>query len=119
MPHGNDHEKCVVCGRLTLDINKHIVTACTGFSFERESFLLHVRNNINVDISHFLKHTDIASILWDFFATLGCHDTQNVHHKYNHPRKPTLFICMNGQTKPLFLVRLRLERLTSNQMVGQ
>ena len=26
---------------------------------------------------------DVASILWDFYPTLGCHDTQKVLHKYN------------------------------------
>ena len=65
---------------------------------------------------------DVHSILWDFYSTLGCHDTQNVLHKYNHPSDPTKplrFICMDGLTKPHFLGRLRHERLTSNQMVGQ
>ena len=38
---------------------------------------------------------DVASILWDFYPTLGCHDTQNVRHKYNHPTKPIMLICMN------------------------
>ena len=33
----------------------------------------------------------------------GCHDTQNLLHKYNHPGKPIRPICMNGLTKPLFL----------------
>ena len=61
----------------------------------------------------------VASVLWDFYQTLGCHDTQIVLHKYNHPTKPIRLICMNGLTKPLFLGRLRHERLTSNQMVGQ
>ena len=31
---------------------------------------------------------EVASMLWDFYPTLGCHDTQNVLHKYNHPTKP-------------------------------
>ena len=38
---------------------------------------------------------------------------------YNHPTKPIWLICMDCLTKPLFLGRLRHERLTSNQMVGQ
>ena len=25
---------------------------------------------------------EVASVLWDFYPTLGCHDTQNVLHKY-------------------------------------
>ena len=41
---------------------------------------------------------DVASILWDF----GCHDTQNVLHKYNHPTKPIRLICMDGLTKQWF-----------------
>ena len=56
---------------------------------------------------------DVASILWDFYPTLGCHDTQNVLHKYNHPTKPIRLICMDGLTKPLFLGRLRHERCNS------
>ena len=62
---------------------------------------------------------DVTSILWDFYPKLGCHDTQNVLHKYIHPTKPIRLICMDGLTKPLFLGKLRHERLTSNQMVGQ
>ena len=62
---------------------------------------------------------DVASILWDFNPTLGCHDTQNVLHIYNDPTKPIRLLCMDGLTKPLFLGRLRHERLTSNQLVGQ
>ena len=62
---------------------------------------------------------DAASILWDFYPTLGCHDTQNVLHKYSHPSKPIRLIFMDGLTKPLFLGRLRLEQLTSNLMVSQ
>ena len=62
---------------------------------------------------------DVASILWDFYPTLGCHDTQNALHKYNHPTKPIRLLSMEGLTKPLFLGRLSYERLTSNQMVGQ
>ena len=58
------------------------------------------------------------SILWDLYPKLGCHGTQNVLRKYNHPTKQIRRICMNGLIKPLFLGRLRLERLTSNQMVG-
>ena len=26
----------------------------------------------------------LTSILWDFYPTLGCHDTQNVLHKYTN-----------------------------------
>ena len=37
-----------------------------------------------------------AGTLPPFYGTLpGCHDTQNVLHKYNHPTKP---ICMDGLT---------------------
>ena len=61
----------------------------------------------------------MASNLWDLDLTLGYHDTQNVLHKYNHPAKPIRLICMDGLIKPLFLGRLRHERLTSNQMVNQ
>ena len=61
---------------------------------------------------------DVASILWGFYPTLGCHDTQNALHKYNHPTEPIRLICIDGLTKPLFLGRLRHERLTSNQIVG-
>ena len=43
---------------------------------------------------------------------------QNAVHKYNHPTKAIRLICMDGLTKPLFLGRLRHERLTSNQMVS-
>ena len=54
------------------------------------------------------------------YPTLGCHDTQNVlRHKYNRQTKPIRPISMDGLTKPHFLGRLRHERLTSNQMVGQ
>ena len=58
--------------------------------------------------------SDTASILWDFYTTLGCHDTQNVLHKNNHPFKPIRLICMDGLTKPLYLRRLadRLEPLS-------
>ena len=59
---------------------------------------------------------DVASILWDFYPALECHDTQNVLHEYNHPIKPLRRMCMDGLTKPLFLGRRRLERLTSNHM---
>ena len=61
----------------------------------------------------------LASILWDFYPTLGCHDFQNVLRKYNLPTKPIKLICMDGLTKPDFLGRLRHEQLTSNQMVSQ
>ena len=30
---------------------------------------------------------DIASILWDFYPTLGCHDSQYVLLKYSHVSK--------------------------------
>ena len=70
---------------------------------------------------HQWPYQDVAFILWDFYLTLGCHDTQNVLYKYNHPlaSKPIKLICMDGLTKPRFLGRLRLERLISNRMVGQ
>ena len=45
--------------------------------------------------------------------------TFHVFHECNHPTKPISLICMNGLSRPLFLGSLRLERLTSNQMVGQ
>ena len=31
---------------------------------------------------------DVAAILWDFYQTLGCHDTQNMLHEYNYPINP-------------------------------
>ena len=46
---------------------------------------------------------DVASILWDLYPTLGCHDTQNALHKYNHPTKPIRLIRTDGLTKPRFL----------------
>ena len=55
-----------------------------------------------------------CSILWDVYPTLGCHDTQNVLHKCNHPTKPIRLISMNGLTKPHFLDRPRHERLTKS-----
>ena len=63
----------------------------------------------------------VALMSWDFYPILGCHDTQNVLHKYNNPSKPKLLLllCMDGLNKPLFLGRLRLERFTSNQRVGR
>ena len=51
-----------------------------------------------------------------FYGTLGYNDTQNLLHKYNHPTKPIRLVCMDDLTKPLFLGRLRHERLTSNQI---
>ena len=61
---------------------------------------------------------DVTSILWDFYPTLGCHDTQNVLHKDKYPTKPKQLICMDSLSiKPLFLGRLKHEGLTSN--VGQ
>ena len=51
--------------------------------------------------------------------TLGCHGTQHVIHKYNQPSNPKRLIGKDDLTKPLFLGRLRLERIISNQMVGQ
>ena len=62
---------------------------------------------------------DVASILWDFYPTLECHDTQNVLHINNLLTKPIRLICMAGLTEPHFLGSLRHGRLTSNQMVGQ
>ena len=44
---------------------------------------------------------DVVSILWDFYPTFGCHDTQNVLYKYNHQTKPIRLTCMDGMTKPL------------------
>ena len=41
---------------------------------------------------------DVASILWDFYPTLGCQDTQNALRKYNHPTKPIRLTCMDGLT---------------------
>ena len=53
------------------------------------------------------------------YGTLGCHDIQIVLHRYNTQAKPIQFICMDGLTEPLFLVRLRLERrFTNNQIIG-
>ena len=47
---------------------------------------------------------DVASILWDFYPKLGCHDTQNVLQKYNHPNKSIRLICLDGLTyKPYWL----------------
>ena len=59
--------------------------------------------------------------LWDFYPTLGCHGTQNMLRKYmyNHPTKSIRILCMYGLTRPVFPGRLRHERLTSDQMVGQ
>ena len=34
----------------------------------------------------------LPPFLWDFYPTLGCHDTQNVLYKYNHPSKPIRLI---------------------------
>ena len=44
----------------------------------------------------------------------------NMCFKYNHPTEPKGLICADGLTlEPLFLGRLRPERLTSNQIVSQ
>ena len=48
---------------------------------------------------------DVASILWDFYSTSRCHDTQNVLHKYNHPTE-SIRLIIDGLTKPHFLGRL-------------
>ena len=39
---------------------------------------------------------DVASILWDMYPPLGCHDTQNALLKYNHPTKRIRLVCMDG-----------------------
>ena len=39
----------------------------------------------------------LPPFLWDFYPKLGCHDTQNGLHKYNHTAKPIKL--MAGLTK--------------------
>ena len=69
----------LVC-RFTFDIYKHIVTACAGFSHERERFILYISNNISADISRFLSHTDLESLYCSLLGgrqhmNLECDDT--------------------------------------------
>ena len=48
--------------------------------------------------------------------------TSNKCLKYNHPTKPKAtkaYMCERFDLKPFFLGKLRPERLTSNQMVGE
>ena len=35
------------------------------------------------------------------YPILGCHDTQNVLHKYNHLTKPIRIVCMNRKDRTL------------------
>ena len=35
----------------------------------------------------------VASILWDFYPKLGCHDIQKNVSKNNHPTKPERLVC--------------------------
>ena len=64
----NDSIQCLLCGRLTYDIYKHIVSVCIGFSRERELFISHNTNNINPDIGNYLRQTDLESL---YCALLG------------------------------------------------
>ena len=63
---------------------------------------------------------DVASILWDFYPTLGCHGTQNVLHKCNHPTKPItlIYVWMVGLNH-FSWASTYFQRLTSNQMICQ
>ena len=61
LPQVDEFTQCSLCSRLTRDINKH-VTACTGFSQEREHFLLYVKDHVDTEISHFLRQTDHESL---------------------------------------------------------
>ena len=51
------------------------------------------------------------------FMGLLPNNRMNVLNKYNHLSKPIRFICMDGLTKPLFLGRLRLERVDGRSVV--
>ena len=62
LPQEDEFTQCSLCSRLTRDINKHVVTACTGFSQEREQFLLYVKDHVDTEISHFLRQTDYESL---------------------------------------------------------
>ena len=62
IPQANNPVPCLLCGRFTYDINKHIVSACAGFSTERECFIYHITNDINAHIGHFMRHADFESL---------------------------------------------------------
>ena len=62
LPQTNYQEECFVCGRYAVDIMKHIVTSCSGFTQERERFITHTTNNISAEISRFLRNTNFESL---------------------------------------------------------
>ncbi|MEW8547065.1 MAG: hypothetical protein AB2693_26415, partial [Candidatus Thiodiazotropha sp.] len=68
VPQQNDSIQCLLCGRLTYDIYKHLVSACASFSRVRELFISHVLNCINTDIGNYLRQTDLESL---YCALLG------------------------------------------------